>query len=76
MDNLRGFLGIRRMDRVPNARMKQLCRDKNGVSERILRWFGHVEKIENDMIAKKDYVGECVLVVVRWVRHRRDGLIP
>ena len=70
MDNLRGFLGIRRMDRVPNARMKQLCRDKNGVSERILRWFGHVEKIENDMIAKKDYVGECA------GSRGRDGLIP
>ena len=25
MDNLRGLLRIRRMDKVPNARIKQLC---------------------------------------------------
>ena len=26
MDNLRRLLGIRRMDRVPNARIRKLCR--------------------------------------------------
>ena len=25
MDNPRGLLGIRRMDRVPNARIRELC---------------------------------------------------
>ena len=25
MDNLRGLLGFRRMDRVPNARIRELC---------------------------------------------------
>ena len=34
-----------------------------GVKERIdggvLRWFGHVERMENDMIAKRVYVAEC-----------------
>ena len=25
MDNLRGLLGIRRMDRVSNARIRELC---------------------------------------------------
>ena len=25
MENLRGLLGIKRMDRVPNARVKELC---------------------------------------------------
>ena len=51
MDNLRGLLGIRMTDRVPNARIKELCRVKKGLDERIdegvLRWFGHVEKIED-----------------------------
>ena len=46
MNNLRGLLGIRRMDRVPNARIRDLCRVKNGLDERIdegvLRWFDHV----------------------------------
>ena len=34
-----------------------------GVDERIdegvLRWFGHVERMENDRIDKRVYVGEC-----------------
>ena len=36
---------------------------KKGVDEKIdegvLRWFGHVERMENDRIAKRVYVGEC-----------------
>ena len=35
MDNLRGLLGIRRMDRVPNAWISELCRMKKGLDERI-----------------------------------------
>ena len=35
MDNLRGLLGIRRMDRVPNARIRQLCGVTKGVEEMI-----------------------------------------
>ena len=35
MDNLRGLLGIRRMDRVPNAQLRELCRVKKGPDERI-----------------------------------------
>ena len=61
MDNLSGLLGIRRMDRVPNARIRELSRVKKGLDERInecvLRWFGHVERM--DRIAKRIYVGEC-----------------
>ena len=56
MDNLRGLLGIRRMDKVLNARIRQLCRVTKGVKEKIdegvLRWLGHVERMENDRIAK------------------------
>ena len=50
MDNFRGLLGIRRMDRVPNAQIRELC----GVM-----WYGHVERMERDRIAKRVYVGEC-----------------
>ena len=35
MDNLRGLLGIRRMDWVPNAQIRELCRVKKGQDERI-----------------------------------------
>ena len=63
MDNLRGLLGIRRMNRVPNARIKELCGVMKGVDKRIgegvFRWFSHVERMENDRIPKGVYVGEC-----------------
>ena len=35
MDNLRDLLGIRRMDKVPNARKRQLCGVTKGVDEKI-----------------------------------------
>ena len=63
MDNLRSLLGIRRRNKVPNVRISQLCgMTKDGdeeIDEGVLRWFGHVERTENDRIAKKVYVGEC-----------------
>ena len=63
VDNLRGLLGIRRMDRLPNARIRELCGVRKGIGERIdesvLRWFVHVERIERDKISKKIYVGQC-----------------
>ena len=63
MDNLRGLLGIRRMDRVPKARIKELCGVRKGLDESIdkgfLQWFGHVERMERDRITKRVYVGEC-----------------
>ena len=63
MDNLRGLLGIRRMDRVHNTRKREFCGVKKGLNERIdegvISWFGHVERMENDRFAKRIYVGEC-----------------
>ena len=35
MENLRGLLGIRRMNKVPNARIRQLCGVTNGADEKI-----------------------------------------
>ena len=34
-------------------------RSDERIDEGILRWFGHVERLENDRIYKKVYVGEC-----------------
>ena len=63
MDNLRGLLGIRRMDRVPNAQIRELCGVKKGLDERIdegiLQWSSHVVRMESDRIAKRVYVEEC-----------------
>ena len=35
MDNLRGLLGIRRMDKIPNAQIRELCGLTKGVDVRI-----------------------------------------
>ena len=35
MGNLRGLLGIRRMDRILNARINELCGVRKGLDERI-----------------------------------------
>ena len=43
MDNLRGLLGIRRMERIDGG---------------MLWWFTHVERMERGMIAKRVYVQE------------------
>ena len=78
MDNPRGLLDIRRMDSFLSARIRELCGLKKTIDERIdegvLRWFGHVERMEKDRIAKR-VCAESVLVVVQWVGRRRDGLI-
>ena len=29
------------------------------IDEGVLRWFGHVDRMENDRIAKWVYVGDC-----------------
>ena len=42
---------------------KYLCRVTKGVDkmieEGVFWWFGHVEKMEKERIAKRFYVGEC-----------------
>ena len=51
MDNLRGLVGIRRMDKVLNAQIRELCGMTKGVDERIdggvLWWFGQGERMES-----------------------------
>ena len=46
MDNLMGFLGVRRLDKIPNERVRELCGVRKGldgrIDEDVLRWFGHV----------------------------------
>ena len=40
------------MDKVPNARIRELCGVTKGMDERteegVLGWFGHVERMENE----------------------------
>ena len=39
MDNLRGSLSIRNVDKVPNARIRELCEVTKGVDERLIKVF-------------------------------------
>ena len=60
MDNLRGLLSIRRMDRVLNAWIVELCEVKKGLDERIDSQVVHsCEEDGEDRIAKRVYVGQC-----------------
>ena len=53
MDNL----GIRRMNRILNAWIREICGVRKGLDERIdegiLRWFSHVKRMERDRIARR-----------------------
>ena len=59
MDNLRGLLVIRKMDRLPNVRIRELCGVKKGLDERIYEGVLHVKRMESDRMAKRVCVGEC-----------------
>ena len=43
-DNFRVLLGIRRMDKVPNAGIREFVKR---IDEGVRRWFGHVKRMEN-----------------------------
>ena len=60
MENLRDSIGIRRIDKGPNARIRELCGVTRGLMKSLLRCFSHVERMENDRIAWRVYVGVCV----------------
>ena len=57
MDNLRGLLVIRRMDRVPIVRIGELCGVAKEVDESVLHCFGNIERVEDDRNAKMSVYG-------------------
>ena len=60
MDSLRGLVGIRKKDKVPNARIRELCWVAKGVDERIdLDIF----KEWNMIGLLQGYMWECMRVV-------------
>ena len=50
------------------------------IDEGVLRWLGHVERMLNDRIAKRVYVGECAgihsvgMLRKRWIDTAKDCL--
>src|SRR5678816_543145 len=65
MDNLRGVLGVRRIDKMKKERIRELCDVKKGVNVRInestLGWFGHVERMDDSRLDKRMYSGVCAV---------------
>ena len=61
MDNLRGLLGIRRMDKVLNAWIRKLCSDER--IDGVLWGISHMERMESDTIAKGIYVGSVLVII-------------
>ena len=68
MNCLRNICGLGRIDRAPNVEIRR-CGKKVSVSQRIdkgvLRWFGHVERMGDERMAKRVYESD-----VRGVRRR------
>ena len=79
-DNLRDLLGIRRMYRVPNARIRELCRVTKGVDKRVdegvLWWFGHVERGWRMIQLLRECAGSHSVVKPhkRWTHTMKDCL--
>ena len=59
MNCLRNICGLRRIDRVSNAEIRRRCGKYVSVGQKmdqsVLRWFGHVERMGNDRMAKRVY---------------------
>src|SRR5678815_40660 len=77
MDNLRGMLGVRRIDKMRNEHIRELCGVKKGVNKRInesmLRWFGHVERMNDSWFLSRCIVAS-VLKTDRLGDRRKSGL--
>jgi len=62
MKCLRRICGVNRMDRVRNEEIKRRCGVKRGVleraDERMLKWFGHMERMARDRLVRRIYEAE------------------
>ena len=59
MGCLRNICGVRRVDRISNVEIRRRCGKNVGVGERmdrgVLRWFGHVERMGEERLARRVY---------------------
>ena len=58
MENLRGLLGTKRMDKVQNPLVKELGGDER-IDEAVFQWFRNVDRMESNKTANMMYVKEC-----------------
>ena len=58
-DCLRNICGVRRIDRVRNTEVRRRCGKEVNVGVKIeqsvLRWFGHVERMDEERMVKRVY---------------------
>merc|ERR1711905_9716 len=75
MSCLRCICGVRRMDRISNVEIRRRCGKTVGVGERmdqgVLRWFGHVERMEEEAMRKKDKKGRRLKKEEKVVKKKR-----
>ena len=71
MKCLRNLVGVSRMDRVRNEDVRRRAGIERELSsradQRVLRWFGHVERMDEYHMARRVLIAK---VSGRWVRGR------
>ena len=54
MKGLRAICKLRRIERIRNERIREMCRWKRGVVDRaeegVIKWFGHMCRMNEDRI--------------------------
>ena len=78
MDSLKGLLGIRRMNKVPNARIRELCEVTKRVDERIDEGVIQLSAIWREwrkIRMLRGFMKGSVQVIAQWVGRGRGGLI-
>ena len=62
MESLRSLVGVLRMDRVRNEEVRRragIARElESRADQRALRWFGHVERMDEHLIARRVMMAE------------------
>ena len=63
MKCLRSLVGVSRMDRVMNEEVRRRAGIERGLAtradQRVLRWFGHVERIDAYRMARRVLMEKC-----------------
>ena len=52
MDNLKGLFGMKRIDRMPNAQVREMCGVTKEADESVCPPFSHTERMESSRIPK------------------------
>ena len=71
-------MGIRRMNKIPNARIRQLCRVTKGLDEKInegvLRWFAVWKEWRTTRVLRRECAGSRSVGRPRWIDTVKDCL--